>query len=148
MRVINSMSVILIAVSRAARANPVYYHKWLDFKVIIHFHFSIFLKPKKFKIHNRILMVLFSQTLFNKQYVSVEEESYRRSVFAENTSNITKHNEQYDAGNVTYKLSMNQFGDMVILLKLFEHVIVALFYVLKNEDKHIHYEKWSFLDIR
>lgn len=49
---------------------------------------------------------------FAKQYLTLEEESYRMSVYEQNQAFIDSHNEQYENGYVSYTLKMNQFGDM------------------------------------
>lgn len=55
----------------------------------------------------------FPQSQFAKQYLTLEEESYRMSVYEQNQAFIDSHNEQYENGYVSYTLKMNQFGDMV-----------------------------------
>ncbi|KAJ8667271.1 hypothetical protein QAD02_008933 [Eretmocerus hayati] len=50
---------------------------------------------------------------YKKSYDSTVEENYRRSVFHENQQKIDTHNKQYDLGVFSYKIKMNQFGDML-----------------------------------
>lgn len=41
------------------------------------------------------------------------EEGFRKKIFLENKRKIIIHNKLYEAGEVSYKLAMNHFGDMV-----------------------------------
>ncbi|XP_065204941.1 procathepsin L-like [Planococcus citri] len=49
---------------------------------------------------------------FNKMYESAEHDQKRMKIYVDNLDRISKHNELYDKGQVTYKLGMNQFADM------------------------------------
>jgi len=55
-------------------------------------------------------------TKFKSQYAKVyydeHDEMYRRQVFASNLQYIRQHNEEAAAGEHTYTLGMNEFGDM------------------------------------
>ena len=55
----------------------------------------------------------FPQSQYGKQYLSSDEEAFRKTVFDLNQEYIDSHNEQYENGLVTFTLKMNQFGDMV-----------------------------------
>nr|XP_054922434.1 procathepsin L-like isoform X2 [Dermacentor andersoni] len=48
-----------------------------------------------------------------KLYQSKEEEQKRLLIFASNLELIKEHNQRYDEGNVSFKLAMNRFGDML-----------------------------------
>ncbi|KAK8764196.1 hypothetical protein V5799_033195 [Amblyomma americanum] len=48
-----------------------------------------------------------------KKYTTGEEEERRKCIFEKNLELIIQHNKKYAEGNVTYKLAMNHFGDMV-----------------------------------
>ncbi|KAJ8951499.1 hypothetical protein NQ318_000195 [Aromia moschata] len=47
-----------------------------------------------------------------KQYRSLNEESVRKSIFAENLKTIIEHNKRFDQGLVKYTLKVNGFADM------------------------------------
>ncbi|CAF1030200.1 unnamed protein product [Rotaria sordida] len=47
-----------------------------------------------------------------KQYVNVEEENYRRTIFDDRVVMINRHNLEADLGLHTYTLKINQFADM------------------------------------
>ncbi|XP_050027216.2 cathepsin L1-like [Dermacentor andersoni] len=53
------------------------------------------------------------KALYGKNYSSVEEELFRKKIFLENRYMIAKHNERYGRGLISYKLKMNQFGDLL-----------------------------------
>jgi len=48
----------------------------------------------------------------NKKYVDGIEEAFRKGVFAANLEKINKHNEEYDQGEHTWKMSVNLFADL------------------------------------
>ncbi|XP_044740641.1 procathepsin L isoform X1 [Chrysoperla carnea] len=48
-----------------------------------------------------------------KQYESEIEDKFRMKIFMENKNKIAKHNKQYELGLVSYKLALNQYGDML-----------------------------------
>lgn len=48
-----------------------------------------------------------------KQYESGAEELFRKKIFVQNSLNIARHNEKHARGHVSYKLAMNEFGDML-----------------------------------
>ncbi|VVC28253.1 Cathepsin propeptide inhibitor domain (I29),Cysteine peptidase, asparagine active site,Cysteine [Cinara cedri] len=49
---------------------------------------------------------------FNKVYENVGEELFRKKLYLKNKIVIEEHNKLYKKGQATYKLKMNQFGDM------------------------------------
>ena len=51
--------------------------------------------------------------LYNKKYESDEEEKFRYTIWNETRKWIERHNSDKSQ---TYKLGMNQFGDMVLFL--------------------------------
>nr|CAD7454114.1 unnamed protein product [Timema tahoe] len=48
-----------------------------------------------------------------KQYESATEEKFRLKIFMENRNKIAKHNARFEKGEVTYKVGMNKYGDML-----------------------------------
>lgn len=48
----------------------------------------------------------------NKEYVDGIEEAFRKGVFVANLEKIKKHNEEYDQGEHTWKMSVNLFADL------------------------------------
>ncbi|XP_071439800.1 procathepsin L [Hetaerina americana] len=48
-----------------------------------------------------------------KSYSNDIEEKFRMKIFMENKRKIAKHNSNYEKGVVTYKLALNQFGDLL-----------------------------------
>jgi len=52
------------------------------------------------------------KTQYGKVYYDEHDEMYRRQVFASNLQYIRQHNEEASAGEHTYTLGMNEFGDM------------------------------------
>ncbi|MCQ9140770.1 hypothetical protein MZE11_19590, partial [Bacillus amyloliquefaciens] len=48
-----------------------------------------------------------------KQYDNEVEERFRMKIFAENKHKVAKHNQQYERGLVTYRLSTNKYSDML-----------------------------------
>lgn len=49
----------------------------------------------------------------DKKYESEVEESFRMKIFLDNRHKIAKHNQRYERGEVSYKLGMNHFGDLL-----------------------------------
>jgi cathepsin L len=65
---------------------------------------------------------------YGKKY-KPEEDKYHMKVFMENKYKIIKHNAAYEKGQHSFKLGMNQYGDMVNenpLLVFLSNVIVGL----------------------
>ncbi|XP_047495174.1 procathepsin L-like [Penaeus chinensis] len=56
-----------------------------------------------------------------RHYASVQEERYRQSVFEQNQQFIDDHNANFENGEVTFTLQMNQFGDMTT-----EEIVAAM----------------------
>ncbi|XP_073995819.1 procathepsin L-like [Rhodnius prolixus] len=50
---------------------------------------------------------------FGKNYKNSFEEIFRMSVYKENQKKIDEHNKRYEVGEVSYKLKMNHFGDLM-----------------------------------
>ncbi|XP_058793220.1 procathepsin L-like [Phymastichus coffea] len=50
---------------------------------------------------------------YKKFYSNEVEEKFRKNVFHENQQKIAEHNEKYEAGIHSYKLKINQYGDML-----------------------------------
>jgi cathepsin L len=48
-----------------------------------------------------------------KSYHSIEEETYRRTVFKKNALVVEEHNKEYNLGKKSYSLGINQFADLV-----------------------------------
>lgn len=75
---------------------------------------------KKCQFHITLSVFTFLlQIQFKKEYNSVIEESFRMKIYMENKHKIMKHNQLYEKNEVSYKLGMNEFGDMVNLLRIF-----------------------------
>lgn len=53
------------------------------------------------------------KALYRKNYSSLEEELFRKKIFLDNRYMIAKHNERYGRRLVSYKLKMNQYGDLL-----------------------------------
>ncbi|XP_011176338.1 cathepsin L [Solenopsis invicta] len=49
----------------------------------------------------------------NKVYKSPVEEGYRMKIYMDNKRKIAEHNRKYELNEVTYKLGMNKYGDML-----------------------------------
>ncbi|XP_072174331.1 cathepsin L2-like [Diadema setosum] len=52
------------------------------------------------------------KALYGKTYASVEEETMKRLTWQQNVKMIVKHNLEHQRGLHTYRLGMNEFGDM------------------------------------
>ena len=52
------------------------------------------------------------QLKFNKTYNSIAEEYKRRKIYQDNLQYIKNHNQQAARGRFTFRLSMNQLGDL------------------------------------
>lgn len=63
-----------------------------------------------------ILNLFYLKTRFNKVYKNYEEEVFRQNLYLRNMIKIEEHNKLYKKGKVTYKLGMNQFGDLVYII--------------------------------
>ena len=64
------------------------------------------------------MIIVVSQTKYNKIYDSEYVESMRFSVYLDNRQKIAKHNHKYELGLVTFTMAMNRFGDMVMYIVL------------------------------
>ncbi|XP_049528859.1 cathepsin L-like [Dermacentor silvarum] len=53
------------------------------------------------------------KSMHGKLYQTKEEEQKRLLIFSSNLELIKEHNQKYNEGNVSFKLAMNRFGDMV-----------------------------------
>lgn len=50
--------------------------------------------------------------MHQKNYTNVFEDNFRMNIFMEKRDRIAKHNEQYAAGNVTFKMGLNEYSDL------------------------------------
>ncbi|XP_068148101.1 cathepsin L1 isoform X1 [Drosophila tropicalis] len=48
-----------------------------------------------------------------KNYADSTEESFRMKIFTENKHHIAKHNQRFATGEVSYKLALNKYADML-----------------------------------
>lgn len=48
-----------------------------------------------------------------KKYTNPMEEKFRMKIFMENKRKIAKHNQEYAAGNKTFKMGLNKYSDML-----------------------------------
>lgn len=48
-----------------------------------------------------------------KQYESQTEERFRMKIFMENKNKIALHNQEYEKGNVSFKLGLNKYADLL-----------------------------------
>lgn len=48
-----------------------------------------------------------------KVYENEVEERFRMKIFAENKHKVAKHNQRYERGEVSFKLSTNKYADML-----------------------------------
>ncbi|GLH10226.1 Cathepsin L [Gryllus bimaculatus] len=48
-----------------------------------------------------------------KKYDSSTEEKFRMKIFMENRKKIAKHNARFEQGEVSFKLALNEYGDML-----------------------------------
>lgn len=53
------------------------------------------------------------QALHAKKYDDAIMDTFRKKIFMQNSHMIIKHNIRHAKGEVSYRLRMNQFGDMV-----------------------------------
>jgi len=51
------------------------------------------------------------KTAYGKTYASVEEETTRYGIYADNLRFIENHNKEFEAGRKSFQLGMNHFGD-------------------------------------
>ncbi|XP_063241692.1 collagen alpha-3(IX) chain-like isoform X2 [Bacillus rossius redtenbacheri] len=51
---------------------------------------------------------------YGKKYSNKTEEKFRLKVFLDNWRKITKHNDRYERGEVTFKMGMNKYGDLAV----------------------------------
>lgn len=56
------------------------------------------------------------QERYGKTYGSKAVEAKRREIYIDNSRMIVAHNARYDRSEVSYRLKMNQFGDMVCFM--------------------------------
>lgn len=60
-----------------------------------------------------VLCFLFPQAMHGKTYENEVEEQHRMKIFKENVIRINKHNARFENGEVTFKVGVNKFADMV-----------------------------------
>ncbi|KAG8293399.1 Cathepsin L [Homalodisca vitripennis] len=53
------------------------------------------------------------QLQHNKTYSTDMEEKFRMKIFMDNKNKIAKHNTRFERGQVSFKLAMNHYGDML-----------------------------------
>lgn len=53
------------------------------------------------------------QNTHNKKYENEEDEKKRIQIFLETKAKIAKHNAEFEKGNVTFRMGLNQFADRV-----------------------------------
>lgn len=58
------------------------------------------------------LIILF-QLRHKKEYKAPHIEEYKKKIYLENWRYVAHHNSKYEAGLIGYKMSLNQFADMV-----------------------------------
>ncbi|PSN53208.1 hypothetical protein C0J52_04487 [Blattella germanica] len=71
----------------------------------------------------------FSAVKHGKKYETVEEDDFRMQIYLQNKLKIEKHNLAYEKGIYTYKLGMNQFGDLL------PHEAHKITHCLKNVEE-------------
>lgn len=52
------------------------------------------------------------QHKFSKSYASVEEDLHRMVIWLENKHEVDEHNQQYDNGIKTSRMSLNKYSDL------------------------------------
>lgn len=53
------------------------------------------------------------QLQHRKSYNDDTEEKFRLKIFMDNKHKIAKHNQLYESGQVSYKLALNKYADML-----------------------------------
>lgn len=48
----------------------------------------------------------------SKRYTNFFEDSRRMNTYIENRRRIDEHNQLFDSGNVTYRMSLNEYSDL------------------------------------
>ncbi|XP_020297465.1 cathepsin L [Pseudomyrmex gracilis] len=81
--------IVLLLVAIFATGQTISFNKILDAEWFI------------FKMHHK------------KVYTSPIEEGYRMKIFLDNKRKIAEHNRKYEMNEVSYKLGMNKYGDML-----------------------------------
>lgn len=64
-------------------------------------------------MYSRYKLMKNTSLFVGKSYHTIEEETYRRTVFKKNALKIEEHNKQYSLGQKSYYLGINQFADLV-----------------------------------
>lgn len=62
-----------------------------------------------------VLLIVLSacfQMKHSKSYTNFLEDSRRMNTYFGNSRRINEHNALYDAGNVTYRMSLNEYSDL------------------------------------
>ena len=52
-----------------------------------------------------------------KEYNSVLDETQRRTIWETNLKKIDSHNQDYSLGKTTFLMAMNEFGDLVSIMR-------------------------------
>lgn len=76
------------------------------------------------------------ELMYKKKYERLGEGKFRLKIFSENLKKISKHNAKYERGEVSFKLGMNQFGDM--MMAEFSDTVLGYNHT-RNENMYNHY---------
>ena len=71
-----------------------------------------------------------------KFYKTTEEENSKFGIWQLNKNLIEEHNKKYELGLVSYTLRMNEFGDMVIKIKI-EFIFFIKFLIFNFNFRHL-----------
>ncbi|XP_014239946.1 protein CTLA-2-beta isoform X1 [Cimex lectularius] len=50
---------------------------------------------------------------YSKSYATPEEEAKRKEIWETTKKRVKEHNEKYEKGEVTFKMGVNQFADLL-----------------------------------
>lgn len=83
--------------------------EWEEFKVGHAISEPLLLVPREIRYN----IISIFQVTHKKQYENPTEEKYRMQIFMENSHTISKHNQLYGEGLVTFKMGVNKYADML-----------------------------------